>query len=231
MRAALCVSIGAAVNLLVAWSCALWPVSLGGSGLRMTECTRELPDARCAWPYAIASYDPPCRQMIRWDSYGATKKYWSCRGPVTRDSSVISYVATSPELSMEIEQYGWPFRSLETGHEARWNLSQRSRAYRTLFVTIPRSFRDALTRKQGFLIVEPRAGALPIVPVWPGFVFNTLLFAATVPFPVVAFFHLRRQRRITQSRCCQCAYDLRGLPLDARKCPECGRATAKASPR
>jgi hypothetical protein len=58
---------------------------------------------------------------------------------------------------------------------------------------------------------------LPIDPVFPGFLLNTLIYAA-LPAAVMTASHLRASRRRRQSRCPACGYPLTGLPT----CPECG---------
>jgi hypothetical protein len=64
--------------------------------------------------------------------------------------------------------------------------------------------------------------ALPLLPLWPGFLLNTAFYAlllfALVRTPRV----LRRAVRRRRGRCAACGYDRAGLdPLAA--CPECGR--------
>jgi hypothetical protein len=60
----------------------------------------------------------------------------------------------------------------------------------------------------------------PIAPFWPGFLLNTLFYAALIAAPRPAFFWLRSRRRLRRGLCSRCAYDLRGLASPA--CPECG---------
>ena len=67
---------------------------------------------------------------------------------------------------------------------------------------------------------------LPFLPIFPGFVLNTLVYAA----PWWGLFLLARQigrwRRRRRGRCMECGYDLRGLPTSEATgpptCPECG---------
>ncbi|UYV12611.1 MAG: hypothetical protein NCW75_15125 [Phycisphaera sp.] len=67
--------------------------------------------------------------------------------------------------------------------------------------------------------------ALPLLPLWPGFLLNTLFYAvltfALVRTPRV----LRRALRRRRGRCVGCGYDRDGLDTDAA-CPECGARVA-----
>ena len=72
---------------------------------------------------------------------------------------------------------------------------------------------------------------LPLRPVWPGFVVNTLLF--TMPAYLVLVIvgagtaMLRRSRRRRRGMCTACGYDLAGL--NGGRCPECGHAYSPAT--
>lgn len=60
--------------------------------------------------------------------------------------------------------------------------------------------------------------ALPYRPIWPGFLFNTAIYAAAWLL-ILSFLPLiRRRLRLHRNHCPRCNYDLRGLA----GCPECG---------
>jgi hypothetical protein len=68
---------------------------------------------------------------------------------------------------------------------------------------------------------------IPFVPVWPGFVINTILYAAVlwVVFATPGLIKRTRRRMLRGRGCCiHCGYDLRGQPADSKTCPECGRS-------
>lgn len=71
--------------------------------------------------------------------------------------------------------------------------------------------------------------ALPLLPLWPGFLINSIFYAfflfALVRVPRVARRALRRRR----GRCASCGYDRSGLDPDAA-CPECGRNRPRPLP-
>jgi hypothetical protein len=68
---------------------------------------------------------------------------------------------------------------------------------------------------------------LPLCPVWPGFLVNTVLYALLL-FPLVQIpSGMRRHIRRKRGRCPKCGYDLRGQPPETGPaagagCPECG---------
>lgn len=64
--------------------------------------------------------------------------------------------------------------------------------------------------------------ALPLRPIWPGLLLNTLLhfYAALWSIPLTLIPTLRRRHRRKHQRCERCAYDLHNLTTTT--CPECG---------
>jgi len=61
---------------------------------------------------------------------------------------------------------------------------------------------------------------LPLRPMWPGFVVNTLFYAAIVWLIFLAPFQLRRASRTRRGRCSACGYPIGASPV----CTECGAA-------
>ena len=62
---------------------------------------------------------------------------------------------------------------------------------------------------------------IPFQPIWPGFAFNTIFYAAILWLPLAPF-QLRRYMRVKHGHCIKCGYDLGHA--DHRACPECGAA-------
>ena len=62
--------------------------------------------------------------------------------------------------------------------------------------------------------------ALPLRPIWAGFVADVLFWAVTLWAVVVGPFEMRQHLRKHRGRCPQCAYNLRGDL--SQGCPECG---------
>jgi hypothetical protein len=65
-------------------------------------------------------------------------------------------------------------------------------------------------------------GALPMRPLWPGFVLDTLFYAAIWFGLFFGFASAKRAIRRRRGRCPMCGYDLRGAPGLAAGCSECG---------
>ena len=70
---------------------------------------------------------------------------------------------------------------------------------------------------------------IPIRPIMPGFVANSLIYAVMLWFLLLAPGHLRRSIRRKRGLCVNCGYDIRHADHDA--CPECGAAGATMSIR
>lgn len=60
--------------------------------------------------------------------------------------------------------------------------------------------------------------ALPLRPIWPGLLANTLLYATLSWLLFGGYRRARASLRLRRNHCPRCNYDLRGLP----GCPECG---------
>jgi len=83
-------------------------------------------------------------------------------------------------------------------------------------------------------IAQPSSGLhifnrqLPLRPIWPGFLIDTIIYAAILFGVFLGFTSAKRFIRAKRGRCPRCGYDLRGQL--AQGCPECGwnRKEAKA---
>ncbi|MEQ9095993.1 MAG: hypothetical protein RIE32_06990 [Phycisphaerales bacterium] len=69
--------------------------------------------------------------------------------------------------------------------------------------------------------------ALPLLPIWPGFLLNTLLYALLLFIAWRLPGVLRRAVRRRRGRCVGCGYDRGGLDAGAA-CPECGAGAGAA---
>lgn len=113
-------------------------------------------------------------------------------------------------------QSGWPLFSLE--RELRAETLNLTTNWPAVRYEVPESI-----WRGGITIGGQR---YPIRPIWSGFVFNTLLYAAVgagiwAGLCGSARMILRRRRK-RRDRCHWCGYSRSGLAEDAR-CPECGR--------
>ena len=206
-RTALCLAIGAAVNILVAWALALWapaPMRIIG------PAAGNPPPA--AWPRPVpAHWLAPDFARTR-ASRGIT------RHEVFAGYRSGNYLSTT---GFEVYQAGLPLRSLEW--ERRFD--------RRGFLVPPRNSLASYWLHDGIAPPRwlPRADdaawrRVPIEPVWAGLAANTALYAALAWGALFAPGIARRSRRRRRGWCVACAYDLAGLPL----CPECGAAAGAA---
>lgn len=95
---------------------------------------------------------------------------------------------------------------------------------------------SAIRREERRGVWEPRiqvrefkSFGLPLRPIWPGFLVDTLLSAAVIWTLYASFVVRRRRRRLKRGRCPTCNYDLRATTTGV--CPECGAALQCTTPR
>ena len=120
---------------------------------------------------------------------------WDCHYAVLR-----SKWEQSPVGGIKV---GWPFRSFAAWRHLAGRASELD--------------------EHGYLLssgadLVPR---FPSYPLWPGFVFNTILFSITAWGLWQVPLAIRRRERRRAGRCMRCGYDLAGLAVGA-VCPECG---------
>ena len=214
MLALLLLAGGAAMNVAVAWGC--------GLSARMT-----IPDPP---GYAMSTSGAETivfggdEFWLRFNQPDFTRQYdlvcWEWRGTGTRMLRVSPWVNhyTLPEDTghhLIERKSGWPLRSMH-GECRRVN---------EMYWAIP--VPESWGRRYNFmaLTATPIAGAfLPLKPLWPGFLINTLFYALILWPLVFAPFTARRILRRRRGRCAKCAYPV-GV---SSVCTECG---ATVSPK
>jgi hypothetical protein len=220
MTIALFLILGAIVTLAVAWGLALWSVS---------EAKIELTDIPTPerWPRYLEACDwPPPRDAVRFDRIGpgATTIFVNGHSRYKTPTGERPY-SRPPYVNLKIHQFGWPMRAAE------WHSHDVSGVPRRVEATMRDAVADAAGLRVGveppsFIPVgksyEPRR--LPVLPTWPGFAVDPLLYALILWLIVAGPFVLRRLIRIKRGRCPKCGYDLRGAIPGAGGggCPECG---------
>lgn len=111
--------------------------------------------------------------------------------------------------------YGWPALALRTRRASFYARDARHARDQSLAWTVDKGLRFSWPKLGG---VTPKRHALPLRPVWPGFLNNTLVYAGACWILLAAPGGVRRWRRKRNGQCAACGYDLKDLDT----CPECG---------
>jgi hypothetical protein len=195
-------SMGAIINMAVAWACVLRIDSALTNRQVLTPA--EVDEILPAYGYKVA----PGRLPILADRYQVLGFAFDEVVWMQRDSD-----GRLPAHQLNVFSAGWPFLALE---------GTRCDALMSDVWTLPSS----VMRLDNY-----RGYPLPTRPLSPGFAINTILYAAMlwVVFATPGMIK-RTRRRILRGRglCIHCGYDLRGQPAppdgNSIKCPECGRS-------
>ncbi len=135
-----------------------------------------------SWPYAVAEHWGTFAVMYKWPaSFGRTET---------------QFVSQTVYGSQRVVSTGWPLPALDA-----FETTGSGRVFEQRGLATP------MWMQRRF----PGAWRLGVVPLWPGFLLDTLIYA--VPWWIVlitprATMRWRRKRR---GRCVACGYDLRGL--------------------
>lgn len=209
--------LGTIVNLLLSWTLVAW---------------HPRPTLLKVHPiYVRTDQTPMCWFYSREDSFGTTLidgsatqnslnmnefkiepvPHWSLlnREPVERRDHVTWRV--------QEDARGWPLRSFLARYvnEPRFIYD----SHLNVFDGIP------VYRVNTPYFMDREFIALPLTPIWPGFIVNPVIHAVLIYFGckmLAIGFHWNRARR---QLCPTCAYDLRGA--DHESCPECGTGVRK----
>ena len=194
-RATLCIVffllLGAIINVAVAWGCARWPRNV--KWLYGNE-PQVLLIQDVAWWNAHVRPQFGCEV-----GYGYLTRDYGAQGRVLFGPSPSETTVTAIRLS-----FGWPARSLAGDAWAKINP-------KPLVVQ---------WESAAMLVDAGNSFMIPLRPIWPGFVINTILYAVILWGLYSAVVTLRRVRRKEPGLCSVCRYDLRHA--DHAVCPECG---------
>ena len=220
--------LGAVVNVAVAWGCVAW-----------IYVEPETPRYRFAIAEDGHSY--VYWAVDSWPRIGAVRisSYWRTQGvgyfPATEATPEDIVPAwgeflrpvdngdSAPFHLRAVDGRGWPMVSMWSGFEFEVFSDPESRHSRG------KAIGDAKTVKLG-LELAPHPGklatpsfstrVLPLGIIWPGFLGNTLLYAALLWLLIPGPFALRRFLRLRRGLCPKCAYPMG----ESAACTECGRA-------
>ena len=211
---ALFLLLGAVVNVVVAWGCAAWLE----------------PGSR--WEFGQRYVEPGLYWSVSWyQRWGFTRvKSWWSPGP----RQDFPLVATRPRIPSwggiqvpdplidpferwEVsDAFGWPYLAMRSGFDVQSGgdspgpLQSKMRGLQLTPINVSAMGLDGR--------------ALPLLPIWPGFAFDTAFYGLFSALLWLLLFRgssgLRRVFRRRRGLCVACGYDLRHA--DHAACPECG---------
>ncbi|HVZ93637.1 MAG TPA: hypothetical protein VG797_03920 [Phycisphaerales bacterium] len=229
-RAVVCLLLGAVVNVLVAWGIAAW-----GREILLTDITesnrREWYLSELRWPGPVeAGWPPKPERASDVTLIGRRETVCTGDGPPPERLGWPAPTAQVPaaEFRLFLFSYGFPmpamsWQTTEVSQPVSYwpHANERMRredrgAWLAEGVDLPELVRPG---KVTYPVVKRR---LPLKPCVAGFAVNPTAYAAVVGvvwgLGTVAQRVVRRRRGL----CRDCGYDLRGLPVNVAKCPECG---------
>ncbi len=207
---ALCLLIGAILNVIVAWRFALISLPIDRDQSLDPEITAELWDRYVPEPRT----DRTIKSMLQ-AGLGVTDII--LEAPY-KDSSRDRFRACW------VVRAGYPLVALEG--ESHRNANPTFGTPGQVAVSAYFKYTRGLWElPAGSTVLSPPIyrRAVPLRPVWPGFILNTILYAGLVWLLLVGQHRIRRRARLDRGRCPGCKYDLRGaITNEAITCPECG---------
>jgi hypothetical protein len=224
LRLGLLVLAGAAVNVAVAWTIALpskprasllGPRDVPGQWLScgndsMFVRSGELGISRhvpLPGRYALGTTQVDFSKQLTVAQFAAKVPSWSAFSVGSPPHRYLNVVQPEDHcLDISEKTTGWPCLTLRAEAATRTTM-QASRIYYSNGLRLP-----GASRTRGSIV-------LPIMPLWPGFAINTVLYAAVCWLLFAAPFVLRRRLRLRLGRCPNCAYPVGQSPV----CTECGK--------
>jgi hypothetical protein len=220
--AIVCAAAGSIVTTLVAIG--LRPIAHIHHGVNANERWRSAEDSRSRvyHPHhgtvVLQDWKQRTLLLLGTRSLGYTTERETDAIPLARPGRDSAFQKPPPNTDDSItvieERVGWPFPALRSIVERRHSSADQQ---------------VVGVESRGAILVVPRESpvpgrswlALPLRPLWPGFVLNSALFAA-MTFALVMLIRLGRLRRLSRrdaaGLCVWCRYNLAGLEA----CPECG---------
>ncbi len=214
--------LGAAINVAVAWGCALWsPCDPNGN----VEPIKSIP---------IGFHPPVPTEWLTSDrSFDVILAFSSERSIGLRLDCVYAVEMDYPSVVdpcrgvVIVRRAGWPLPSLRCDAV----IDAKTVGGVGLACTLdPGSWHDGITapgvlHPRGTRSALPELRPIPLGPIWPGFAINTLVYGVAGWTLLGGPFTVRRWRRARRGLCVTCGYPVRGLGT----CPECGKEVSGPS--
>ncbi len=200
-RLAVLLLLGAIVNVAVAWAALLiFPPQVDEENEVRLDVTIVA---------EIVSSRFPAHQIRSSEEYYATLVRRFAWEQVDITCSVDDPATNAYEFIDVLELIaGWPARGFKG--RSLWDVSESSYQWA---LPLPAPVRERTGRLLDFL---------PLLPIWPGFAINTVLYSAILWLLAFGPFAARRFMRDKRGLCIKCGYDLRGSSGGGGGCPECG---------
>lgn len=167
-------------------------------------------------------FDPAATARARreqWNRPDADREIWIDRIWLTRGMELrFLHKESDPGDWTVVHETGWPYHGIRGRSRAQPNGTWRASGAI-----------DMKTDLEMMLFVDPNAPpvardttpkVLPLMPMWPGALLNTLIFAGMLAALAMLVLAVRTTVRLARGGCPFCAYDLRRQ--FAGGCPECG---------
>ena len=221
-RSAICLIIGLAITTAIAWCVGYVGVAKKGTRPRYFTVGDHV---------AVASIESGAAiDLIEWQDVDSRNAAWAQYAERNNANVVYSDTDVPPPLTYDSPGNGPRWASFWTSdgtHTARWRTRNGSG------LAACGVFRDRSTDPGKASVVDvvwrprdSRLTAIPIRPVLPGLIVDTLLWGLASGLAWTCGFALVRPRGPWM--CPSCGYYRRGLAADA-KCPECGTVPAPAA--
>ncbi len=204
-RVVVFIGLGAIVNPLIAWGCAAWT-------------------------------KPPLFDALLTADYRRARWQVEERRPRSKDDQVwirrayrggglhLLIVQQEPRITepIHIHRAGWPLASMEGREHNPLSPGTIPIGTPSYSAALPLPIKATLhiPLVGGGTTTSPYVRVLPLLPVWPGFAINTLVYALAAMIVAGLLCLVRRGLRRMRGRCLSCGYDLRRDYSTG--CPECG---------
>jgi hypothetical protein len=199
-----------------------------------TYLNHLLPPHHATFLWRVSSNDYRERKLLIFrPHFGADRISYVYRHAVEAPTIWIQgeQILIPSSASIDRSRFGWPFRSVYHDTVATAAMSTTGPApdrqlQDEFFATIkPATGLRAGLKAPDWWPRAPGVHRLPFVPIWPGLLANTAIFAAAWFTPGFVWRTARTRRRQRRHQCVTCGYDKASLTV----CPECGQTSAPSA--
>ncbi len=213
-------TLGAIVNVTVAWACAVRPYPV--DPLRSRVPPRPARYYKWTSPEGFDTFITKRTGELRISQ--RRRAMIVCGfGPLPQWLSDSQFLDLVPEWSAFAEPRDWarPYGDFYVEQASGWPLlCLRLDGPMTIGNDLASFYSEMSGRLELPWFERPWQNVVPYQPIWIGFGINTVFYAAPLWLLTLGPFAARRMIRRKRGRCIKCGYDLRGAEHEV--CPECG---------